>query len=181
MKLSEKNRAVLAEAIARSWKDDNFRRMLKGAPKKTLAAGGMEIPADMDVIVLENTASIIHAVLPSIADQSRFQAKLDQALKRISSLPETMELRVVRDTAHVSHIVIPAAPSAVASGALSDEQLEQVAGGKSATSTYQTQTTATTSTVAAEVEAEAVEVQTAATTTTVAAEVEAVVVPCFIS
>ncbi len=179
MKMSEKNRAVLAEAIARSWKDDSFRRMLKAAPKKTLIAGGMEIPAEMDVIVLENTPSIIHAVLPSLADQERFQAKLDQALKRISNLPETMELRVVRDTAHVAHIVIPAAPSAVASGALSDEQLEQVAGGKSATSTYQTQTTATTSTV--EVEVEATEVQTVATTTTVAAEVEAVVVPCFIS
>ena len=44
---------MLVEAIARAWKDDNFRRMLKAAPKKTLIAGGMEIPADMDVIVLE--------------------------------------------------------------------------------------------------------------------------------
>lgn len=181
MKMSEKNRAVLAEAIARSWKDESFRRMLKSAPKKTLIAGGMEIPADMDVLVLENTPSIIYAVLPPVADQVQFQSKLDQALKRISNLPEAVELRIVRDTAHVSHVVIPAPPAAIASGALSDEQLEQVAGGKSATSTYQTQTGVTTSTVAAEVEAEAVEVQTAATTTTVAAEVEAVVVPCFIS
>jgi hypothetical protein len=167
MKSTEKNRAVLAEAIARAWKDDNFRRMLKAAPKKTLIAGGMEIPADMDVIVLENTLSIIHAVLPTIADQERFQSKLDQAFKLISNLPATMELRVVRDTDHVSHMVIPAAPSAVASGALSDDQLEQVAGGKTGTSTVQTQTTATTTTVGAEAE--------------VAVAVAVVVTPCFIT
>lgn len=169
MKSTEKNRAVLAEAIARAWKDDNFRRMLKAAPKKTLIAGGMEIPADMDVIVLENTPSIIHAVLPTIADHERFQSKLDQAFKLISNLPATMELRVVRDTDHVSHMVIPAAPSAVASGALSDDQLEQVAGGKTATSTVQTQTTATTTTVGAQAEVEVV------------VGIVVAVVPCFIT
>lgn len=169
MKSTEKNRAVLAEAIARAWKDDNFRRMLKAAPKKTLIAGGMEIPADMDVIVLENTPSIIHAVLPTSADQERFQSKLDQAFKLISNLPATMELRVVRDTDHVSHMVIPAAPSAVASGALSDDQLEQVAGGKTATSTVQTQTTATTTTVGAQAEVEVV------------VGIAVVVVPCFLT
>ena len=173
MKSTEKNRAVLAEAIARAWKDDNFRRMLKAAPKKTLIAGGMEIPADMDVIVLENTLSIIHAVLPTIADQERFQSKLDQAFKLISNLPATMELRVVRDTDHVSHMVIPAAPSAVASGALSDDQLEHVAGGKSHTHTStvqtQTQTAVTTTTEVAEAEV------------SVVAAVVVAVVPCFIT
>lgn len=181
MKNSDKNRAVLAEAIARSYKDAAFRQQLKTAPKKTLAAGGMDIPEEMSVAVLENTPSVLYAVLPSQEEQGQWQAKMDQALKRISSLPEGVELRVVRDTPHTAHIVLPSLAAAAASGALSDQDLEQVAGGKSATQTYQTQTGVTTSTVAAEVEGEAVEVQTAATTTTVAAEVEAVVVPCFIS
>jgi hypothetical protein len=84
-----------------------------------------------------------------------------------------MELRVIRDTDHVSHMVIPAAPSAVASGALSDDQLEQVAGGKSHTHTStvqtQTQTAVTTTTEVAEAEV------------SVVAAVVVAVVPCFIT
>jgi hypothetical protein len=167
MKMTEKNRAVLAEAIARAWKDGSFRKLLKSAPKKTLLAGGMDIPADMDIIVLENTPSVTYAILPTLADQPQFQAKLDQAMKRISNLPESMELRVLRDTAHVSHVVIPNSP---ASGALSDSELQKVSGGGStATTTVQTQTTVTTTTVGAEAEVEVVAV------------VAVAVVPCFIT
>ena len=173
MKSSDKNRAILAEAAALSWKASAFRKQFLSSPKETLAAGGMEIPADTAVIVLENTASVIYAVLPPIEGQAKYQSRIDQAVKQISSLPETVELRIVRDSARKSHVVIPATPAAVASGKLSDEELEHVAGGKStvATQTNSVQTAETVTT----------EVQTTETTTSVAAEVEAVVVPCFIS
>lgn len=187
MKTSDKNRAILAEQIARSWKDSAFRGELKAAPKKTLLAAGMDIPADMDVVILENTSSTLYAVLPTIADQEKYRAMLDKAVQRIADLPENLELRVVRDTPHKSHIVIPAAPAGVAMGKLSDEDLEQVAGGKSHVSTH---TDAYTNEAAmaessavqtAEAVTTTVEAQDVATTSTAAAEVEVVVVPCFIS
>lgn len=181
MKQSDKNRAILAEAIARSWKDGSYRNELKSAAKKTLMAAGMDIPADMDVAVLENTPSILYAVLPTMDDQSKYQALLDKAVSRISSLPENLELRVVRDTPHKSHIVIPAAPAAVATGKLSDEDLEQVAGGKSHTTTNENAEAETTAVQSAEAVTTTVEAQDVATTSTAVAEVEVVVVPCFIS
>ncbi len=173
MKTSDKNRAILAEVIARAWRQPEFRDELKSGPKKTLKAAGMDIPPDMDVVILENTPSTLYAVLPPLGDQSNYQSRLEKATKRISELPENLELRVVRDTSHKAHVIIPAVPAAVATGQLSDAALEQVAGGKSSANTNTNSE--------AEAETTAVEVQTAATTTTVAAEVEVVVVPCFIS
>jgi hypothetical protein len=108
-------------------------------------------------------------------------------VQRISDLPENLELRVVRDTPHKSHIVIPSAPAAIAMGKLSDEDLEQVAGGKSHVATH---TDAYTNEAAmaessavqtAEAVTTSVEAQDVATTSTAVAEVEVVVVPCFIS
>lgn len=178
MKSSEKNRAVLAEAIARSWREPSFRSQLKSAPKKTLTGAGAEIPADMDVVVLENTANVLYGVLPTMAEQAKYKERLNKAVSRLESLPENLELRIVRDTPHKTHVIIPALP--VAAGALSDEALEQIAGGDS-----ETVTTNTTEAVEAETTEAAVtqttELQDAETTTTVAAEVEVVVVPCFIS
>lgn len=181
MKTTAKNRAVLAEAIARSWKDDAFRQELKSNPRKLLEAGGMDIPAETEVIALENTPSVIYAVLPPLAEQAQYEKQLAEASTRIADLPDNVELRIVRDTPSKAHIILPLVPGALAAGVLSDEQLEQVAGGKSSVSTEQTAVTATTAATAAEAAVDAVEVQTVATTTTVAAEVEAVVVPCFIS
>jgi nitrile hydratase alpha subunit len=173
MKTSDKNRAILAEVIARAWRQPEYRAELKSGPKKTLKDAGMDIPPDTDVVVLENTPSTLYAVLPPLGDQLNYQSRLEKATKRIAELPENLELRVVRDTPHKAHIIIPAVPAAVAIGQLSDAALEQVAGGKSSANTNTNSE--------AEAETTAVEVQTAATTTTVAAEVEVVVVPCFIS
>ena len=44
--------------------------------------------------------------------------------------PSGVELRVVEDTEHVRHLVLPVKPSV---NELSDEQLQQIAGGLSAT------------------------------------------------
>lgn len=179
MKSSDKNRAVLAEAVARSWKDTAFRASLKADPKGVLKAGGMDIPAETEVVVLENTPTILYAVLPPKEEHGKYKAQIDKAVSRISELPDDVELRVVRDSAKKAHVVLPLLPASVAVGALSDDQLEQVAGGKSNVSTNTNVQTN------AEAQAEAVqttvEATTTATTAEVAAEVAAVVVPCFIS
>jgi len=169
MKSTEKNRAVIAEAVARAWKDDSFRSQLKADPAGTLRAGGAEIPAGTTVKVLENTDTVFNSVLPPKGSEADSQPKIDAALKKISNLDEGKEIRIVRDSATTSHIVIPASPVASASGKLSDQQLEHVAGGKG------TESTQTNTTVQAEAEvAEAAAVE-------VAVAVAVVVVPCAVS
>jgi len=184
---SDKNRAILAEVIARTLREPELRAELMRAPKPTLAAAGMEFGPAEKVVILENTPTIIHAILPSVAEQNKYKALIDQASAHITELPEGTELRVLRDSANIVYAVIPPAAAETASTELSDEALEAVAGGKggggSALSAVigagnpaaQTQSTVTTTSSLVEVE-----VVVAAA----AAEVVAIglfIIPCCIS
>ncbi|MAI77998.1 MAG: hypothetical protein CL917_03580 [Deltaproteobacteria bacterium] len=171
MKNNDKNRAVIAESIAKSWKDSDHKAKLISDPVGTLKSAGASIEDGHKVTVLENTPNLIHAVLPTAGSQGGHQGAIDSALEELRNLPEGVEVRVQRDSENHSIIALPAAPS----GDLSDADLEQVAGGKGGnneatqTQTTQTQTMETTSTEVAEAEVG------------VAAAVAVVVVPCFIS
>ena len=181
MNQSDKNRAILAETVVHAWKDEAFRDELIANPKSALQAAGMQIAAEKEVIVLINTPYLLHAILPPMAEQEQHMAKIEEAMARVTELPEGAALHIVRETADTLYFVMPASPPAAAIDRLSDDQLESAAGGKTATATHQTVVQTTSVATTAEVATQAVEVQTVATTTTVAAEVEAVVVPCFIS
>ena len=52
------------QMIAKCWSDDSFKQQLLADPVATLKAEGVELPAGVSVKVLENTAQIIHLVLP---------------------------------------------------------------------------------------------------------------------
>ena len=64
MKESDKNRAVLAEVVARSWRDQKYRGQLRQNPKLVLQQAGASVPSQMEVVLLENTPTIINAILP---------------------------------------------------------------------------------------------------------------------
>jgi len=193
MKDSDRNRAIIAEVIARVWREPTYREQLKKNPKQTLQQAGMTIPATTEVVLLENTPTIIHAVLPPRADMQRYAARIQKAVQMLTDMPEEMEVRVHRDSATRAFLVIPALPAQVKVGELSDAQLEQVAGGKHhhhpATGVAAVQTTIGVTTVVAAAEAvqaaavaqDAVAASTAAGVAEVAAAVAAVVAPCFIS
>jgi hypothetical protein len=127
---SDKNRAILAEVIARTLREPELRAELLRAPKLTLAGAGMEFSPAEKVVILENTPTLIHAILPSVAEQNKYKALIDQASAHITELPEGTELRVLRDSANIVYAVIPPAAAETGSTELSDEALEAVAGGK---------------------------------------------------
>lgn len=52
------------QMIAKCWSDDSFKQQLLADPVATLKAEGFEFPAGVSVKVLENTAEVIHLVLP---------------------------------------------------------------------------------------------------------------------
>jgi hypothetical protein len=133
MKETDKNRTIVAEIISRAGRETDLRAKLKNAPRATLLEAGVDLDTDEDVVVLENTLTLVNAVLPPIAQQDKIKSQLDQMASRIMSFPEGIELRLVRQSAAKFYIVLPPSASDEASMELSDEALEAVAGGKGKT------------------------------------------------
>jgi len=191
MKESDKNRAILAEVVARSWREPQYRSKLRQNPKAVLTAAGATIPAGMDVVLLENSPTVINAILPPMGDMGRYEARIQKAVQMLKDLPEDVEVHLHRDSASRAYIVLPEVP--VNAGDLTDAQLEQVVGGKGGSApkdvavTVNNVATATQGvTLAVAVTGGAVVEEVAVATTVggvaeVAAAAVAVVVPCFIS
>jgi hypothetical protein len=194
MKESDKNRAILAEVVARGWREPAYLSQLRQNPKSVLEKAGATIPATMDVVLLENTPTVINAILPPMGDMSKYEARLQKATKMLKDLPEDMEVHLHRDSATRAYIVIPQRPADA--GELTDAQLEQVVGGKGGhkapppppavgVANVSNAVNVTNAINVVEGAVAAVEVDVAVTTTMGAAEVVAAVVavvaPCFIS
>ena len=77
----------------------------------------------------------------------------DAARAAGASVPANLTASVLVDTDTLRHIVLPWRPIAGTDVQVSDSAVAAIAGGKSVTSTYEAQTSSTTTTVAAEVEA----------------------------
>ncbi|MEE3327968.1 MAG: NHLP leader peptide family RiPP precursor [Myxococcota bacterium] len=173
MKASDKNRAILAEVIARSWREPEYRQQLASNPKQTLKEAGVDIPENHEIDVFENTDNLVYAVLPEMSQMDSHNAAFDAAVSRLRNLPENVEVRIMRDSQNKSHLVLPMNPVGAAIGEMSDAELEQIAGGKTATATYEVavQTTfeATFAETSSEVGLELI------------AAVAVALVPCFVS
>ena len=50
--------------IAKAWSDESFKKRLLTDPAPLLKAEGVELPAGMQVRVVENTSTVFHLVLP---------------------------------------------------------------------------------------------------------------------
>lgn len=55
----------IRQIIAKTWVDEDFKQRLLLDPVATLNAEGLEIPAGLEVRVVENTDSVYHLVLPA--------------------------------------------------------------------------------------------------------------------
>jgi hypothetical protein len=124
----DRKRAVYAEVIANAWRDATYRGQLQKDPKATLTKAGLSIPPSMDVVYLENTPTVINAILPPKEDAALFQAQVDHAVKLLDFLPPSMEVRIHRDGPDLTYFVLPVPPRTT--GELTEAELEHVAGGK---------------------------------------------------
>jgi len=61
--MSEQN-SVVSRILATCWKDDAFKARLIADPKAVLAEHGIELPARIEVKVVENTDDCVHITLP---------------------------------------------------------------------------------------------------------------------
>lgn len=55
---------TVAKAIARAWTDPAFKQLLLEDPRAALAETGVDVPADVNLKVVENTADLHHLVVP---------------------------------------------------------------------------------------------------------------------
>jgi hypothetical protein len=197
MKDSDKNRAIVAEVIARGWREPAYMSQFRQNPKGVLQQAGATVPANMEVVLLENSPTVINAILPAMGDMAKYESRIQKAVQMLKDLPEDMEVHLHRDSATRAFIVVPERPGD--GGELTDAQLEQVVGGKggspkkpppppaigvvsvsNAVNALNVASVAEGVTGAVAVE-EAAAVTTAVGVAEVAGAVAAVVVPCFIS
>lgn len=52
------------EIISKAWTDDSFKAKLMSDPIATLKAEGVDLPAGLQVRIVENTENVVHFVLP---------------------------------------------------------------------------------------------------------------------
>ncbi len=108
---SEKNRLLMADVIAQSWKSPEYLRNLVANPKKVLSEAGVEgISDEIQLHVLENSAKKKYLVLPATEIQATYFPLLSEMLRKSLPLPEGDQVVLVQNTTKVVNIIIPMAP-----------------------------------------------------------------------
>lgn len=181
MAASIKAKTVYGAAIAKSWKDPNYKQRLLADPHQVLKDEGLDIPANVRVEVLEDTDQIKHVALPvdmHVAHPDK--DRLYNFLEKQFPLNEGQEIRLVQNGDNLRYLTIPLMAAMVGAMEVSDADLDKVAGGDSesvsanTTEAVEAETTEVTVT-------ETTEAQDVETTSTAVAEVEVAVVPGFIT
>jgi hypothetical protein len=58
-------RNALAKVFAACWKDDALKARFLADPKAVLAEYGLDVPANMNVTVVENSDNTVHITMPA--------------------------------------------------------------------------------------------------------------------
>jgi Nitrile hydratase, alpha chain len=73
------------EIISKAWTDDSFKAKLLSDPVATLKAEGVDLPAGLQVRIVENTENVFHFVLPFMPKELTNE-DLDKAAGGVSLL-----------------------------------------------------------------------------------------------
>ena len=53
------------QVVAKSWQDDGFKKRLLANPSAVLKEQGLEVPAGVQIRMVENTDQVVHLTLPA--------------------------------------------------------------------------------------------------------------------
>ena len=66
MKEHAEQHKALAKVIAKAWSDEDFKKKLLADPNKVLAENDIDVPAGLEMKVVENTDRVFYFVLPAM-------------------------------------------------------------------------------------------------------------------
>lgn len=120
---------VYGRIVSRTWTDETFKQHLLADPTTVLKAEGIQAPEGIELRLVEDSDTVMYVALPVEQSDGSFKQRLltDPAgvlAAHGMRVSEGTEIRIVEDTGAVMYFTLPAKPVQ-----LSDEQLDQVAGG----------------------------------------------------
>jgi hypothetical protein len=68
---------VWGQIVARTWQDDDFKQRLLADPAGVLRAQGVELPAGVELRLVEDTERLIHLKLPARTPEPLTEAQLE--------------------------------------------------------------------------------------------------------
>ena len=116
---------IAAEIFNRCWDDEAYKAKFVADPAKVLAEAGIPVTAGKKYHVIENTENVQYVVLPEKDAAVVFEQFKNLAAQKGTFIPAGKEIRFVQNSATARYIILPQQPSEL----LTDEQLDQIAGG----------------------------------------------------
>jgi hypothetical protein len=99
--MADENR--FGEIISKCWGDAEFKKKFMADPKKILAEYGMEVPAGLNVKVVENTNDTMYLTLPPAPDWRKASELSDNQLDAVSGgAGTTVKVTTVRSPTYVN-------------------------------------------------------------------------------
>lgn len=124
--MTQKDRKILiAELLNRCWDDETFKAQFIENPAKVLAEAGLPVDAEKTYRVVENTDSVQYVVLPEKDAAAVLEQLKNAAAQKENFISAGKEVRFVQNSADVKYVLLPQQHSE----RLTDEQLDQIAGG----------------------------------------------------
>jgi len=80
MAQEEQQAKLYGRVVARAWQDEAFKGRLLADPEGALAEMGVEVPADHEVRVVEDTERVTHMVIPPSPSEELADEQLDQVV-----------------------------------------------------------------------------------------------------
>ena len=124
--MTQKDRKlIIAEILNRCWDDAAFKAKFVAEPAKILAEAGIPVDAEKTYRVVENTDNVQYVVLPEKDAAAVLEQLKNAAAQKENFIPAGKEIRFVQNSDAVNYIILPHQPIEM----LTDEQLDQIAGG----------------------------------------------------
>lgn len=82
--VTDELRKRIGDIIDHAWRDAEFRALCRTDPRQALAAHGIDLPADVSLVVVENTPDRVHLVIPPVAQDTDGGDLADDALDAVT-------------------------------------------------------------------------------------------------
>jgi hypothetical protein len=108
----ERASLIASMAVARAWRDPDYRLRLVTRPREVLTGEGLDIPAGMEFRVFEDTPDVRHVANTSLTSEpgESEPGELVPLSRELMLLPDGSQVRLIQNTEQAFCLVMPLAP-----------------------------------------------------------------------